>query len=84
MICEDVEGSCAWASCQCDAEFINGIADLEAEWNPKHHIRGGFGTRSRISKRFQLFQYHSIKLLVLPTSLQMHFTKDPKNVAKTV
>ena len=50
----------AWASCQCDAEFINGIADLEAEWNPKHHIRGGFGTRSRISKRFQLFQYHSI------------------------
>ena len=55
MICEDEEGSCAWASCQCDAEFINGIADLEAEWNPKHHIRGGFGTRSRISKRFQLF-----------------------------
>ena len=60
MICDDEEGSCAWASCQCDAEFINGIADLEAEWNPKHHIRGGFGTRSRISKRFQIFQYHSI------------------------
>lgn len=42
MTCEDEEGSCAWASCQCDAEFINGIAVLEAEWNPKHHIRGGF------------------------------------------
>ena len=34
-----------WANCSCDAELINGIVEFEKEWDPRHHTKGGFGTR---------------------------------------
>ncbi|CBY11659.1 unnamed protein product [Oikopleura dioica] len=44
MNCAEQEGSCAWAACQCDRNFISELRNVEHLWKARNNVRGGFGT----------------------------------------
>lgn len=45
--CHDKEGTCGWAACKCDSNFVEEMALVQDQWTPTHNLRGGFDFGNR-------------------------------------